>query len=68
MLSTAPNLTNAQVKNGQSGPEIAVTLDARGGKTLWATQSGPMLVIGGVLNPQIQDDGPSLHVRNTGIS
>jgi uncharacterized protein YigE (DUF2233 family) len=30
----------------------------------WATQSGPMLVIGGRLHPAIQDDGPSLHIRN----
>ncbi len=31
---------------------------------LYATQSGPMLVIDGHLHPAIQDDGPSLHVRN----
>lgn len=30
----------------------------------WATQSGPMLVIGGRLHPMIQDNGPSLHIRN----
>ena len=30
----------------------------------WATQSGPMLVIDGRLHPSIQDNGPSLHVRN----
>ena len=30
----------------------------------WATQSGPMLVIDGRLHPAIQDDGPSLHIRN----
>jgi uncharacterized protein YigE (DUF2233 family) len=30
----------------------------------WATQSGPMLVIAGHLHPGIQDDGPSLHIRN----
>ena len=30
----------------------------------WATQSGPMLVIGGRLHPAIQDNGPSLHIRN----
>jgi uncharacterized protein YigE (DUF2233 family) len=30
----------------------------------WATQSGPMLVIGGRLHPMIQANGPSLHVRN----
>lgn len=30
----------------------------------WATQSGPMLVINGRLHPQIQANGPSLHIRN----
>jgi uncharacterized protein YigE (DUF2233 family) len=31
---------------------------------IWATQSGPMLVIGGKLHPQIAPDGASLYVRN----
>lgn len=30
----------------------------------WATQSGPMLVIGGALHPSIRPNGDSLHVRN----
>jgi uncharacterized protein YigE (DUF2233 family) len=30
----------------------------------WASQSGPMLVIDGRLHPSIQDNGPSLHIRN----
>jgi uncharacterized protein YigE (DUF2233 family) len=30
----------------------------------WATQSGPMLVIGGALHPKIAPDGPSKNVRN----
>jgi len=30
----------------------------------WVTQSGPMLVIDGRLHPAIQDNGPSLHIRN----
>jgi uncharacterized protein YigE (DUF2233 family) len=30
----------------------------------WASQSGPMLVIDGRLHPAIQDNGPSLHIRN----
>ena len=33
-------------------------------KALFASQSGPMLLIGGRLHPRIQPDGPSLHVRN----
>ncbi len=30
----------------------------------WATQSGPLLVFDGRLHPAIQDNGPSLHIRN----
>jgi uncharacterized protein YigE (DUF2233 family) len=32
--------------------------------TVWATQSGPMLVIAGKLNPQFDPDGASRYVRN----
>jgi uncharacterized protein YigE (DUF2233 family) len=35
-----------------------------GRKARWATQSGPMLVIGGRLHPAIQPNGSSLYVRN----
>ena len=31
---------------------------------VWATQSGPMLVIGGKLHPKFDEDGPSRLVRN----
>lgn len=31
---------------------------------IWATQSGPMLVIDGAMHPAIQADGPSRNVRN----
>ena len=37
---------------------------ARGGRPQWATQSGPMLVIDGVLHPALQEDGPSRLIRN----
>jgi uncharacterized protein YigE (DUF2233 family) len=37
---------------------------ARASHPRFATQSGPMLVINGRLHPQIQADGPSLHLRN----
>lgn len=37
---------------------------ARDASPEWATQSGPMLVIGGALHPAIQDDGPSRLIRN----
>lgn len=30
----------------------------------WATQSGPMLVIGGAIHPRIQPDGESRQIRN----
>lgn len=35
-----------------------------GGPAVWATQSGPMLVIDGQLHPAFQPDGESRHVRN----
>jgi uncharacterized protein YigE (DUF2233 family) len=33
-------------------------------RPLWATQSGPLLVIDGAFHPQISADGTSLYVRN----
>ena len=38
-------------------------LDAKP-QALWATQSGPMLVIDGQLHPKIAPDGASLNIRN----
>lgn len=35
-----------------------------GPRPRYATQSGPMLVIGGKLHPQISADGPSRYIRN----
>ena len=35
-----------------------------GAPARWATQSGPMLVIGGKLHPLIQPNGDSLNIRN----
>lgn len=46
---------------------VAVLTSARyaaAARPRWATQSGPMLVIDGRLHPAIQDNGPSLHIRN----
>jgi uncharacterized protein YigE (DUF2233 family) len=46
---------------------VAVLTTARhdpASRPRWATQSGPMLVVDGRLHPGIQDNGPSLHVRN----
>lgn len=47
-------------------PSIQTTADyaSSGAKPVWATQSGPMLVIDGKLNSQFGDDGPSRYVRN----
>ncbi|HEX4292827.1 MAG TPA: phosphodiester glycosidase family protein [Rhizomicrobium sp.] len=33
-------------------------------RAIWATQSGPMLVINGTLHPKIAVDGPSRNIRN----
>ena len=48
------------------GAHVSTTDDYLAGNHTpdWATQSGPMLVIGGKLHPSIQDDGPSRFVRN----
>ena len=46
---------------------VAVVPSARhdpAARPRWATQSGPMLVIDSRLHPAIQDNGPSLHIRN----
>ena len=44
--------------------ETTGTFLSRGATPRWATQSGPMLVIEGVLHPAFQDDGPSRLARN----
>jgi uncharacterized protein YigE (DUF2233 family) len=44
--------------------ETSADFVARGGGAVWATQSGPMLVIDGALHPSIQNDGESRLVRN----
>lgn len=44
--------------------ETTGTFIARGARPQWATQSGPMLVIEGVMHPAFQDDGPSRLIRN----
>lgn len=47
-------------------PHVLATADyaARGLQPVWATQSGPMLVIGNALNSQFGPDGTSRYVRN----
>lgn len=44
--------------------ETADAFAARHGAALFATQSGPMLLIGGKLHPLIAADGPSQNIRN----
>lgn len=50
-----------------NGEAFVMTTDAYangGEQPVWATQSGPMLVVEGKLNASFGDDGPSRHVRN----
>lgn len=44
--------------------ETETFLRTVGTRPAFGTQSGPMLVIGGELHPEIQDDGPSKTIRN----
>ncbi len=47
-------------------PHVVTTADYAAAKLqpMWATQSGPMLVIGGQLNAQFNPDGRSRYLRN----
>jgi uncharacterized protein YigE (DUF2233 family) len=47
-------------------PHVATTADYAAGaaQPIWATQSGPMLVVAGQLNAQFTPDGSSRYVRN----
>jgi uncharacterized protein YigE (DUF2233 family) len=50
----------------RGGPHIDTTeaYAERDPEARWATQSGPMLVIGGAMHPAIMPNGDSLNVRN----
>ena len=50
--------------DGRPGIETADVFAKRTDMPLWATQSGPMLVIGGALHPGIAPDGASHYIRN----
>lgn len=72
-VSTADGPGNFHLKpNGvfwidAAGDPHVVTTDAylaANPKPVWATQSGPMLVIDGQLHPAFSDDGDSRYVRN----
>jgi uncharacterized protein YigE (DUF2233 family) len=49
---------------GGAHVETSDTFVARRRSALWATQSGPMLVVNGMLHPKIAADGPSRNIRN----
>jgi uncharacterized protein YigE (DUF2233 family) len=44
--------------------DVSDSFLVRSDRPLFATQSGPMLVIDGKLHPKITDDGPSKNIRN----
>lgn len=51
-------------KNGTLGIDTTEQYAKRSHTTQWATQSGPMLIVDGKINPQIAPDGPSRFIRN----
>lgn len=59
-----PNGVFSVDADGVMHVETTPTFLARDARPEWATQSGPMLVIGGTLHPSLQEDGPSRLVRN----
>lgn len=52
--------------DGRGHPFVVTSADwpDHADDAVWASQSGPMLVIDGALHPAIQHDGPSRRVRN----
>ena len=59
-----PNGVFSQDADGTLHVETTERFAARRAKPRWATQSGPMLLIGGKLHPQVSSDGPSRNIRN----
>ncbi|MEI9993178.1 MAG: phosphodiester glycosidase family protein [Rhizomicrobium sp.] len=59
-----PNGVFLLARDGQVRVETSDALTAESTPPLYATQSGPMLVIDGAFNPQITADGPSRKIRN----
>ena len=59
-----PNGVFAADADGSVSVTTSPAFAKRKAKPLWATQSGPMLVIGGKLHPKFDHDGPSQLVRN----
>lgn len=59
-----PNGVFAVERDGGLSVRTSSDYAASNPDALWATQSGPMLVINGELHPKIDPDGESLHIRN----
>ncbi len=59
-----PNGVLSVDADGALHVETTDAFAARDASPVWATQSGPMLVIDGELHPEIAPDGPSHYVRN----
>jgi uncharacterized protein YigE (DUF2233 family) len=59
-----PNGVFSVSADGRARIEATDAFASAARKTVWATQSGPMLVVDGELHPAIQPDGPSRLVRN----
>jgi uncharacterized protein YigE (DUF2233 family) len=51
-------------RDGSGHIDATTDFGARNPAARWATQSGPMLVISGKVNPQFSADGPSRYIRN----
>lgn len=59
-----PNGVFFVAADGRAGIETSEAFASRASPPLWATQSGPMLVIDGAFNPHISPNGTSTYVRN----
>ena len=59
-----PNGVLAIGRNGSMAILPSEEWAAKPRKPLWATQSGPMLVVHGAIHPMIRPNGESLHIRN----
>ncbi|WP_424681835.1 phosphodiester glycosidase family protein, partial [Frateuria sp. YIM B11624] len=63
-FSLLPNGVFAIYPDGQAAVETSAQFKADGRKARWATQSGPMLVIDGRINPAFVHDSDSLKWRS----
>jgi uncharacterized protein YigE (DUF2233 family) len=59
-----PNGVFSEDADGRLHIDTTQAFMARRAKPRWATQSGPMLLIAGMLHPQITNNGPSRNIRN----